>query len=97
MFQILQHVIHFQAIDLRQNQLLEPSDRDQRGKRLGGKIPLQIVAAEDVPNLVDDSSSGLVWLPCAVSSIVDSPDRECLRHRLVATRARVYLPEADHD
>src|SRR6202795_3572713 len=56
LLQIGEQVIHLQAINLWQNQLLQPSDARLGGQPLGGHLPLQIVTAEDMPDLVHETS-----------------------------------------
>jgi 6-phosphogluconate dehydrogenase len=55
-------VIHLQPIDLGQDDFLEPSDCRHGRKPLGGHLPLQVVAPEHVPHLVDEASPGLAGL-----------------------------------
>src|SRR5271165_4120136 len=47
----------FQAIDLGQDELLQPGDGRHRGKRLGGHLPLPVVTSQNLLILVDDARS----------------------------------------
>src|SRR5262249_1253602 len=57
-----EQVVHLQAVDLRQGQLLQPGEARLGREALGGHLPWQVVASQEVPDLVDQARPGLASL-----------------------------------
>ena len=62
LLKIGEEVVHLQAVDLGQGQLLQPGDARLAGELLGGHLPLQVVTPQNVPDLVDQARPGLAGL-----------------------------------
>src|SRR5262249_23209186 len=62
-----EQVVHLQAVDLWQGDLLEPGDARLGRELLGGHPPLQVVPPQDVPDSVDQARPGL---PASLRSVV---------------------------
>src|SRR5262245_31360076 len=58
LLQVGQQVVHLQAVNLGQGELLQPGDACLGRELLGGHLPLQVVPPQDVPDPVDQTRPG---------------------------------------